>query len=270
MTESIYGPGERGPDLHVHREHTDAWLVLEGALTFSCATSWCSRRRRGRSWSFRRTSSTASRTRERSRLGSSTSMRRRAASASTCAGGTPRSTSTTRLPTVAPIRARCSFSEPSRQLRRYFLHGLGHARRGDHVRASRDLGASKMFGMPCLKRETGKVVAGHWKDGGMNVKLTDVAQREAALAISRCGALRPRHGPGDEGVGARARVAERPLARARRAGALAWGNPWLPREPPPSALATEQRTWPPGPQGRPPAVERAVAHCRKSFRMNGR
>jgi len=32
-TESTYGPGERGPDLHVHREHTDAWFVLEGTLT---------------------------------------------------------------------------------------------------------------------------------------------------------------------------------------------------------------------------------------------
>jgi hypothetical protein len=42
---------------------------------------------------------------------------------------------------------------------------------------------SKMFGMPCLKRENGKVVAGLWKDGGVNVKLTDEAQREAALAI---------------------------------------------------------------------------------------
>ena len=34
VTESVYGPGERGPDMHVHREHTDAWLVLEGALAF--------------------------------------------------------------------------------------------------------------------------------------------------------------------------------------------------------------------------------------------
>ena len=34
VTESVYGPSERGPDLHVHREHTDAWIVLEGALTF--------------------------------------------------------------------------------------------------------------------------------------------------------------------------------------------------------------------------------------------
>ncbi len=42
---------------------------------------------------------------------------------------------------------------------------------------------SKMFGMPCLKRENGKVVAGHWKDGGLTVKLVDEAQREAALGL---------------------------------------------------------------------------------------
>jgi hypothetical protein len=42
---------------------------------------------------------------------------------------------------------------------------------------------SKMFGMPCLKRENGKVVAGHWKDGGLTVKLTDDAAREQALAL---------------------------------------------------------------------------------------
>ena len=52
---------------------------------------------------------------------------------------------------------------------------------------------SQMFGMPCLKRENGKVVAGHWKDGGLTVKLTDVAQREAVLAA---GAL-----PFDPGMG---------------------------------------------------------------------
>ena len=46
-----------------------------------------------------------------------------------------------------------------------------------------DIRPSSMFGMPCLKRETGKVVAGHWKDGGLTVKLTDKAQREAALEI---------------------------------------------------------------------------------------
>ena len=43
---------------------------------------------------------------------------------------------------------------------------------------------SKMFGMPCLKRENGKVVAGHWKDGGLTVKLTDEPAREQALALS--------------------------------------------------------------------------------------
>ena len=42
---------------------------------------------------------------------------------------------------------------------------------------------SKMFGMPCLKRENGKVVAGHWKDGGLTVKLTDETAREQALAL---------------------------------------------------------------------------------------
>lgn len=42
---------------------------------------------------------------------------------------------------------------------------------------------SKMVGMPCLKRESGKVVAGHWKDGGLTVKLTDEAAREQALAL---------------------------------------------------------------------------------------
>jgi quercetin dioxygenase-like cupin family protein len=35
MTWSRYGHGERGPDLHVHREHTDAFYVLSGALTFT-------------------------------------------------------------------------------------------------------------------------------------------------------------------------------------------------------------------------------------------
>jgi quercetin dioxygenase-like cupin family protein len=35
VTWSRYGPGERGPDPHVHREHTDAFYVLEGELTFT-------------------------------------------------------------------------------------------------------------------------------------------------------------------------------------------------------------------------------------------
>ena len=34
ITWSRYAPGQRGPDLHVHREHSDAFYVLEGELTF--------------------------------------------------------------------------------------------------------------------------------------------------------------------------------------------------------------------------------------------
>src|SRR5215208_5651141 len=34
ITWSRYAPGERGPDPHVHREHTDAFYVLAGELTF--------------------------------------------------------------------------------------------------------------------------------------------------------------------------------------------------------------------------------------------
>jgi quercetin dioxygenase-like cupin family protein len=34
ITWSRYASGERGPDLHVHREHTDAFYVLAGELTF--------------------------------------------------------------------------------------------------------------------------------------------------------------------------------------------------------------------------------------------
>ncbi|HWM12677.1 MAG TPA: cupin domain-containing protein [Solirubrobacteraceae bacterium] len=34
VTWSRYGPGELGPDLHVHHEHTDAFYVLDGELTF--------------------------------------------------------------------------------------------------------------------------------------------------------------------------------------------------------------------------------------------
>jgi hypothetical protein len=51
------------------------------------------------------------------------------------------------------------------------------------VTARYPLHESKMFGMPCLKRENGKVVAGHWKDGGLTVKLTDETAREQALAL---------------------------------------------------------------------------------------
>jgi hypothetical protein len=52
------------------------------------------------------------------------------------------------------------------------------------VTARHPLKESKMFGMPCLKREDGKVVAGYWKDGGLTIKLTDEAAREQALQIA--------------------------------------------------------------------------------------
>jgi quercetin dioxygenase-like cupin family protein len=35
VTEFFYGPGERGAQPHVHHHHSDAFLVLEGELTFS-------------------------------------------------------------------------------------------------------------------------------------------------------------------------------------------------------------------------------------------
>ena len=34
VTWTCFGPGERGAEPHVHREHTDAFYVLEGELTF--------------------------------------------------------------------------------------------------------------------------------------------------------------------------------------------------------------------------------------------
>ena len=54
-----------------------------------------------------------------------------------------------------------------------------------------DIAPWKMFGMPCLKRANGKVVACCWKDGGVTVKLVDVAAREAALALPGVGLFDP-------------------------------------------------------------------------------
>ena len=34
-TEFAYGPGEQGPDLHVHHHHADVFVVLEGALSLA-------------------------------------------------------------------------------------------------------------------------------------------------------------------------------------------------------------------------------------------
>jgi len=35
VTESVYGPGEHGPPPHVHHDHADGFLVVEGVLTFT-------------------------------------------------------------------------------------------------------------------------------------------------------------------------------------------------------------------------------------------
>ena len=35
ITESVYGPGQRGPDPHVHHNHVDSFIVVEGPLTFA-------------------------------------------------------------------------------------------------------------------------------------------------------------------------------------------------------------------------------------------
>jgi len=34
-TETVYGPGERGPELHVHHEHFDGFVVVEGEITIA-------------------------------------------------------------------------------------------------------------------------------------------------------------------------------------------------------------------------------------------
>jgi mannose-6-phosphate isomerase-like protein (cupin superfamily) len=35
VTETVYGPGEQGPDPHVHHDHADVFVLLEGGLTFT-------------------------------------------------------------------------------------------------------------------------------------------------------------------------------------------------------------------------------------------
>lgn len=35
ITESVYGPGEQGPPPHVHHDHADGFLIVEGELTFA-------------------------------------------------------------------------------------------------------------------------------------------------------------------------------------------------------------------------------------------
>lgn len=48
----------------------------------------------------------------------------------------------------------------------------------------RGVASGEMFGMPCLKRPDGKVVAVLWKDGGIALKLVDEGARSEALALS--------------------------------------------------------------------------------------
>ncbi len=57
--------------------------------------------------------------------------------------------------------------------------------------ARHPLTPGKMFGLPCLKRANGKIVAGLWKDGGLTVKLVDETEREQALAIPGASAFDP-------------------------------------------------------------------------------
>ncbi|MDQ3993863.1 MAG: hypothetical protein M3265_03605, partial [Actinomycetota bacterium] len=35
VTEMRHESGQRGPDAHIHRRHTDAFYVLEGTVTFA-------------------------------------------------------------------------------------------------------------------------------------------------------------------------------------------------------------------------------------------
>jgi quercetin dioxygenase-like cupin family protein len=47
MTWTLHASGQPGPDLHVHREHTDAFYVLEGELTFPVGPGGAERLRVG-------------------------------------------------------------------------------------------------------------------------------------------------------------------------------------------------------------------------------
>src|SRR5436190_19516452 len=80
VTESVYGPGEKGPDPHVHHEHTDAFIVVEGTLTFAFRDGSLEAPS-GTSSPSPPTSSTPFATRARRPSVSSTSTPRRAASA---------------------------------------------------------------------------------------------------------------------------------------------------------------------------------------------
>ncbi len=53
-----------------------------------------------------------------------------------------------------------------------------------------ELEPGQMFGMPCVKRDTGKVVFGRWHDDVV-FKLTDVDARTRALALAGAGLFDP-------------------------------------------------------------------------------
>ena len=62
VSEFAYGAGERGAEPHVHHDHADAFLVVEGEFTFALRDGSRAPSRRGRSSSSLPTSSTASTT----------------------------------------------------------------------------------------------------------------------------------------------------------------------------------------------------------------
>jgi hypothetical protein len=117
------------------------------------------------------------------------------------------------------------------------------------VTARHPLRESKLFGMPCLKRENGKVVAGHRKDcgvgsteplcrcrSGLTVKLTNEAARERALMLSGAEPFAPmaqppvRAGRPVEGVRGNREVPATWTARTMREWALvpaAQSDAWL-------------------------------------------
>ena len=113
MTESVYGPGERGPDLHVHREHADAWLVLEGTLSFELRDRITFEAPAGTLVVVPRNVAHGF-WNERDEAARFLNIHAPACGFGDYMRGTfPISTSTTRRPTAASIRARCSCAASS-------------------------------------------------------------------------------------------------------------------------------------------------------------
>jgi hypothetical protein len=85
VNEVTVGPEFEGPGPHFHKEHVDAFYVLEGQLEFTDGTETLLAPVPARRLRSRRTSSTASRTPGRAERATSTSMPLTAASSSTSA-----------------------------------------------------------------------------------------------------------------------------------------------------------------------------------------